>query len=218
MTDRDLTAFREQHQRRLSWMPWLYFSLKERHRGWAGDWQQDVQDQLRALETIEIGEGGFIAPEAKLFGEPGRGIVIGDRCAIAADVFMHGPVTLGNEVSINARASLDGGTKGIVIGHGTRIATGAVLYAFDHGIAPDHPMRVQPAISKGIRIGEDVWIGAQAGVTDGVSIGDHAVIAMGAVVTRDVPAWAIVAGVPARVIGDRRERPNLGGAPTSNRP
>ena len=54
-------------------------------------------------------------------------------------------------------------------------------------------------------IGRDVWIAAGAGVTDGVTIGDHAVIGMGAVVTRDVPEWAIVGGVPARVIGDRRD-------------
>jgi len=60
--------------------------------------------------------------------------------------------------------------------------------------------------SRGIRIGRDVWVGANAGITDGVSIGDHAVVAMGAVVTRDVPDWAIVAGVPAVVLGDRRER------------
>ena len=44
-------------------------------------------------------------------------------------------------------------------------------------------------------------------------VGDHAVVAMGAVVTQDVPAWAIVAGVPARVVGDRRARPDQGGAP-----
>ena len=55
-------------------------------------------------------------------------------------------------------------------------------------------------------IGHDVWIGADAGITDGVRIGDHAVIGMGAVVTHDVPEWAIVGGVPAKVIGDRREK------------
>jgi acetyltransferase-like isoleucine patch superfamily enzyme len=61
--------------------------------------------------------------------------------------------------------------------------------------------------SRGIRIGEDVWLGAGSGVTDGVSIGSHAVVGMGSVVTRDVPEWAVVAGVPARVLGDRRDWP-----------
>jgi acetyltransferase-like isoleucine patch superfamily enzyme len=202
----DLLKYREQHKLRLSWMPWLYFGLKDRHRIWAEVWQEEVQANLRALETVVIGEDGFIAPEARLFGEPGRAVHIGNRCAIAAEAFLHGPITLGNDVSINARASLDGGAKGIRIGDGTRIATGVAIYAFDHGIAPDRLIREQPVASEGIEIGSDVWIGALAGITDGVRIGDHAVVAMGAVVTREVEPWAIVAGVPARVIGDRRER------------
>jgi acetyltransferase-like isoleucine patch superfamily enzyme len=208
----DPLKFREQHKLRLSWMPWLYFSLKYRHRAWAEAWQQEVQARLLALETVQLGEGGFIAPEARIFGEPGRPVIIGDRCAIAAEAFLHGPITLGNEVSINARANLDGGAKGIRIGDGTRIATGAALYAFDHGMAPDRAIRKQPVRSRGIVIGADVWIGAAAGVTDGVTIGNHAVVAMGAIVTRDVPPWSIVAGVPARVIGDRRDQPLAGGA------
>lgn len=203
---RDLAAFREQHQRRLSWMPWLYFALKPRHRAWAEAWQAEVQARLQAQETVRLGAGCFIAPEAALFGEPGRGIVIGDRCAVAAQAFLHGPLTLGDDVSINAGARLDGGRKGITVGHGTRIASGAALYAFDHGIRPDRPVKDQPVRSRGIRVGADVWIGANAGLTDGVTVGDHAVVAMGAVVTRDVPDWAIVAGVPAVVVGDRRER------------
>jgi acetyltransferase-like isoleucine patch superfamily enzyme len=187
-------------------MPWLYFVLKERHRDWAQAWQREVRERLMECETIQIAEGCFIAPEARLFGEPGRGIVIGPGCAVAAEVFMHGPITLGRDVSVNARATLDGGARGIHIGDGTRIASGASLYAFDHGLDPERPVRAQPVTSQGIRIGQDVWIGANAGITDGVSIGDHAVVAMGAVVTRDVPDWAMVGGVPARVIGDRRER------------
>ena len=203
---RDLEALREQHKRRLAWMPWLYFALKPRHREWAQAWQAEVQALLLAQETVQFGEGCFIAPEAAIFGEPGRAVMLGDRCAIAAQAFLHGPLTLGNDVSVNAGARLDGGRKGLFIGDGTRIASGAALYAFDHGLKPDRDIKDQPVRSRGITLGRDVWIGANAGVTDGVTIGDHAVVAMGAVVTKDVPEWAIVAGVPARVVGDRREK------------
>lgn len=206
MSQDGTARFREQHKLRLSWMPWLFFTLKEKHRTWAEPWQQEVQDRLREQETVTIGAGCFIAPEARIFAELGKPIVIGDGCAIAADAFLRGPITLGPRVSVNARASLDGGGKGLLIGEGTRIATGATLFAFDHGLAPDRFVMNQPVTSRGITLGKDVWIGAQAGVTDGVAIGDHAVVGMGAVVTRDVPAWAIVGGVPARVIGDRREK------------
>lgn len=187
-------------------MPWLYFALKPRHKAWAEAWQAEVQARLLAQETVRLGAGCFIAPEAAIFGEPGRAVVLGEGCAIAAQAFLHGPLTLGNGVSVNAGARLDGGRKGIQIGDGTRIASGAALYAFDHGLKPDRAIKDQPVRSRGIRLGQDVWIGANAAVTDGVHIGDHAVVAMGAVVARDVPDWAIVAGVPALVVGDRRER------------
>ncbi len=185
-------------------MPWLYFVLKARHRGWAEAWQAEVQAELLRVETVTLGSGCFIAPEAAIFGEPGRGVVLGDRCSVAAHAFLHGPLRIGNGVSINARASLDGGARGIVLGDDTRIATGATLFAFNHGMDPGRTIRDQPVVSKGIVVGRDVWIGANAGITDGVTVGDHAVVGMGAVVTRDVPPWAIVVGAPARIIGDRR--------------
>jgi acetyltransferase-like isoleucine patch superfamily enzyme len=202
---RDPEALRAQHQRRLAWMPWLYFALKPRHRAWAEAWQAEVQAQLLAQETVQLGMGCFIAPDAAIFGEPGRPVLLGDRCAIAAQAFLHGPITLGHDVSVNAGARLDGGRKGLVIGDATRIASGVAIYAFNHGLGPGRDIKDQPVRSQGIRIGRDVWIGANAGITDGVCIGDHAVVAMGAVVTRDVPDWAIVGGVPAQIIGDRRK-------------
>ncbi|MER2564636.1 MAG: acyltransferase [Myxococcaceae bacterium] len=196
--------FREQHKKRLSWMPWLYASLKEKHLVWARPWQQELQAKLMREETVTIAEDCFIAPEAGIFAQLGRPIRIGPRSTVAAHAFLHGPLAIGADVSINARASLDGGAVGITIGDGCRIASGATIYAFDHRLAPDRFVREQPVTSKGITLGADVWVGANAGITDGVTIGDHAVIGMGAVVTSDVPAWAIVGGVPARVIGDRR--------------
>lgn len=194
----------EQHKERLAWMPWLYFSLKDKDRPWAEAWQREVRERVSALEAVTLDDSCFLAPSARLFAEPSRGIVVGARASIGAEAFVHGPVVLGDDVSLNARVSLDGGRAGIEIGRATRIATGVVVYAFDHGIAAGVPIRDQPVRSRGVRIGEDVWIGANAGVTDGVVVGDGAVIAMGAVVTRDVPAGAIVGGVPARILGERR--------------
>ncbi len=187
-------------------MPYLYFRLRSPQKEVAAAHQAELQAMLCARECVVLGENCFIAPEAAIFGEPGRGVRLGSHCFVAAGAFLHGPITTGDHVGINPGAHLDGGAAGIQIGHDTRIAAGAKLYAWDHGIDPGAPVRRQRTRSQGIRIGDDVWIGANAGITDGVTIGDHAVVAMGAVVTRDVPPWAIVGGVPARVIGDRRQQ------------
>ncbi|MEM6293285.1 MAG: acyltransferase [Myxococcota bacterium] len=197
---------RNAHIRRMVRMPWLYFRAKPAVAAWARPWQAEVHARLQRTEDVEIDPEAFVAPDADVIAEPGRRIVIGPRCAIATGAFVHGPVVLGPEVTVNASVTIEGGRAGVTIGRGTRIATGTRIFAFDHGMAADRPIRHQPTKSVGIRIGADVWLGANAGVTDGVTIEDHAVVAMGAVVTRDVPAWAIVAGVPARVRGDRRER------------
>jgi acetyltransferase-like isoleucine patch superfamily enzyme len=199
--------YREQHKHRLSWMPWLYGVLKPQHKAWASLWQEDVQNRLTALETVTIEANCFVAPSANIFGEPGRKVHIMSGASIAADAFIHGPVTIGKNVGINPRVTIDGGASGVFIGDDTRIATGTCIYAFDHRTQPDRLIREQPVRSQGIHIGNDVWIGANVSITDGVNIGSHAVVAMGAVVTKDVPDWAIVAGVPARVIGDRRTSP-----------
>ncbi len=184
-------------------MPWLYFRLKEKDRAWARAWQAEVHAALVAVERVVLDPTCFVAPSARVFAEPHREVIVGAGAAIGADTFVHGPVVIGANVTLNPRVSVDGGRAGVTIGDDTRIATGATIFAFDHGVAPDRLVRDQPVRSRGITIGRDVWIGANAGVTDGVDIGDGAVVGMGAVVTRDVPAGAVVAGVPARVIGQR---------------
>lgn len=196
----------EQHKQRLNAMPWLYYSLKPKQLAWAEPWQQAVQAKLQALETVTLGANSFVAETARIFAEPGRAIECGERLAVAEGCFVHGPLTIGDDVGINHGCSIDGGRAGVSIGSQTRIGPGCRIYAFDHGMAPDMPVFQQAVRSQGIVIGKDVWLGSNVCVTDGVTIGDHAVVGMGAVVTRDVPAYAIVAGNPAAIIGDRRDK------------
>lgn len=196
-----------QHKKRLSWMPWLYYRLKPKHRVWATPWQEEIQQALQTLETVRLGEMCFISPDSAIFAEPGRPITMGNHSFVAAGTFLHGPISIGHEVAINHSCSLDGGKQGIHIGDRTRIANQCKIYAFDHGMSPAQPIYQQANTSEGIYIGQDVWIGAGAGIRDGVRIGDHAVVGMNSMVTKDVPDYAIVAGNPARIIGNRQDKP-----------
>lgn len=201
-----LLKYREQHKKRLSYMPWLYFRLKPKNLAWAQAWQQEYQDYLQAVESIQIGENCFISPDAHLFAEPNREIIIGAGSFIAADCVLHGPIRLGEKVALNHHCTLDGGRMGIEISANARLAAYCHLYAFNHGMKLDNTIHEQAVISQGIFIGEDVWLGANVGVVDGVKINDFAVIGMDSTVTRDVEAYAIMAGSPAKKIGDRRDK------------
>ena len=108
MSDASPPDYREAHKRRLSWMPWLWDRLKPAHRAWAQPWQDEVQAALCATETVTLGPDCFLSPEAAIFGEPHRGVVLGAGCRIAAHAFLHGPLRLGDHVSVNAHARLDG--------------------------------------------------------------------------------------------------------------
>ncbi len=205
MTDITSDRYRSQHKLRLSYMPWLYARLKPAQRQWAQEWQDEWQHYLQAMETIQIGNNCFIAPEARLFAEPGRPIVIGDDSYIAADCVIHGPVNIGKGVSINHHVCLDGGSKGIQIGDHSRLAAYSHAYAFNHGMDPERLISAQPVTSKGICIGRDVWIGANVGIVDGVSIGDYAVVGMNSLVSKSVADYSKIAGNPAKVIGSRKK-------------
>ncbi len=86
---------------------------------------------------------------------------------------------------------------GVTIGEGSQIGHNVVFATLNHGIAPSDRYHTYP---KPIRLGRNVWVGSNATILSGVTIGDNAIVAAGAVVTKDVPANTIVGGVPAKVI------------------
>lgn len=104
---------------------------------------------------------------------------------------------LGKGVFINMGCSFQD-TGGLTIGDGSLIGHGCILTTLNHGTDPSRRADMLPAR---VVIGRDVWLGARVTVVPGVTIGDGAIVGAGAVVTKDVPASAVVAGVPARVIG-----------------
>ena len=84
-----------------------------------------------------------------------------------------------------------------------------MLIDFDHGVTEvERPIRLQGIYKRNVRVGHNVWIGYGACVLRGVEIGDNSIVGTNAVVTKDVPENAVVAGVPARVIR-MREAPQL---------
>lgn len=105
-------------------------------------------------------------------------------------------ITLGRGVFINMGCRFQD-TGGITIGDDSLIGHGCTLTTLNHGVDPARRGDMVPAP---VTIGRQVWLGASVTVVPGVTIGDGAIVGAGAVVTRDVPANAIVAGVPAKVI------------------
>lgn len=98
------------------------------------------------------------------------------------------------------------GQGGLRIGSKCAIASGVTIYTQtnQYSQSPETDIIEQPVVYGPVEIGDDVWIGTRAVILPGLKIGDHAVIAAGAVVTRDVERWNIAGGVPARVIGSRK--------------
>ena len=107
-------------------------------------------------------------------------------------------IHIGNQVFINADCKFQD-QGGIYIDDGALIGHGVVLATLNHDMDPEKRQQLHPAP---LHIGKRVWVGANATILPGVTIGDNSVVAAGAVVTKDVPADTVVGGVPARVISN----------------
>lgn len=112
-----------------------------------------------------------------------------------------GPLYIGEGTNVGFKCHLDC-RKGIYIGKNVCIATGVTMWTLHHDYNDIH----FKTKGGGIKIGDYVWICSQAIILPGVNIGEGAVIAAGAVVCKDVEEYTIVAGVPAKKVGEREKK------------
>lgn len=144
---------------------------------------------------------------ARLVVSNARGLVLGSRVEVEHDVYLKlvdrgARLAAGDFVFLGRGAEIDV-AQSVTIGAHTLIAPNVFITDHTHNSArgrrlADQGNRVAPVV-----IGSDAWIGAGAIVLAGVTIGDGAIVGAGAVVTKDVAPYTIVAGVPARVVGER---------------
>jgi len=128
-----------------------------------------------------------------------------------ADIGFHPTVRIGDNSGIGVRSTVTHADIGRDVMMGPEFVYVPVGHVFHR---TDVPMRLQgPTPYQRLTIGNDVWIGRRVMVMPGVRIGDGAIIAAGAVVTKDVPDYAIVGGVPAKVIRFRKPGVRAGEAP-----
>jgi acetyltransferase-like isoleucine patch superfamily enzyme len=126
---------------------------------------------------------------------------------ICRHVLILGHVTIGQGSSVSNNTCINGAGAGILIGKKVMIAPGCCIVAFDHDISlGPQAMIDRPWIESPIVIEDDVWIAANCTITRGAHIGKGAVVGANSVVTGPVPANAIVAGAPARLIRYRSAR------------
>jgi acetyltransferase-like isoleucine patch superfamily enzyme len=154
----------------------------------------------------------------------GDNVVVDDNCLLDAKGSTNHGITIGSGVFLGRNTILSCKDGDIEIGDGanvgfncevfsaSRVTLGrkALLAAYCYLIGGDHdfsdlsrPVLEQGRSSRGVSVGDGVWMGAGAKILDGVTVGADAIIGAGAVVRNDVPPRAIAAGVPARILGTR---------------
>lgn len=188
-------------------------------RQWSALWGTCALRLKAALFGVELGSGVRACGPVIVGRWPGSRIVIGKGCSFVSSARRATASTVAAPVrfrtfSADARIELGEGVEcsgtsfaarstSIVVGHHTLFGPDcAVTDADFHALLPAETRHIEPGMERDapVHIGAHVWVGMRSLILKGVSIGDGAVIAAGSVVVKDVPANALVAGVPAKVV------------------
>lgn len=151
---------------------------------------------LRVSGRIRVMKGAVVdASSGHIF--LAAGVVV---CRFSVLEAAGGDISVGSNTRIGDYCSLYG-QGGLSIGANVLVASGVRIVPSAHAFEDvSVPINAQGMVGRGVRIGDDTWIGANVVVLDGVTIGQGAIVGAGSVVTRDVPDYGIVVGSPAKVI------------------
>ena len=162
-----------------------------------GIWKVRLGRRLKLDGLAFIGPGCQLEVGKNAVLELGRWSWIGHGCKIRCH---EGTVSLGPKSVMGQECTISA-FQHVSIGRECVIADRAMLIDFDHGVVDvEKPIRLQGIYKRDVRVGHNVWIGYGACVLRGTTIGHNAIIGSNSVVTHDVPANAVVGGVPARLI------------------
>lgn len=186
----------------------MYFPVKDKH-GKSLTWGEGIAKITARMESYFLDFGlmllhlNTLIPFHSIRNFVWRlfGLTLGPHSTLHTGVRVYDPrnITVGEGTIIGYRTFIDGRDK-VVIGNHTDIASEVMIYSSEHDInSADFHATLAP-----VKIGDYVFIGPRAIILAGVTIGTGAVVAAGAVVTKDVLPGTIVGGVPAKPIGERK--------------
>jgi len=164
----------------------------------------------KSHNEVSFGDNCYLGERVLLFKDKfGGAIILGDRVHIHRENTLQtgtqGRIEIGSDTHIQPRCQFSAYHGAIEIGRGVEIAPNCAFYPYNHGMDVAIPIQEQPTFTRGgIKIEDEAWLGFGVIILDNVRIGKGAIIAAGAVVATDIPEYAIAAGVPAKVVGQRK--------------
>ncbi len=170
--------------------------------------------QLLNTRLIHVGRSVTLEDDVKIDALSRKGVRLGNNVSIGRFSIIEctGVVTnLGRGFFIGDDSNLGdynfvGAAGGVTIGSNVLIGQGVRFHSENHIIERiDIPIKAQGVTNQGIQVEDDVWLGSGVILLDGVQVGRGAVVAAGSVVNKDIPAYAIAGGVPARILKYRNQ-------------